>query len=261
MKLGLENKVVVVTGGSQGIGQACAEVFAQEGAIVVICGRSQEKIDSAVLRAREKGLTLYGRAADVTAPESFSALLSWVWETFGALHVLVNNAGLGSAGPLLSLDRETWQRIVDTNLTAVWSCSQIAVPYLEKNGGVILNMSSLSGRIAFTNQGVYSVTKAGINALTRVLASETAAKGIRVLAVAPGFTETDMIKKHGDSRRLTDLTLLRRLAKTEEVGKLVAFLASDLAAYMTAEVVEISGGAFRVRDPGYSWDRANTSGP
>lgn len=257
MDLGLKNKVAVVTGGTLGIGLAAAEVLAHEGAQVVVCGRSQEKLDTAIVAAAEEGILLWGKTADVTDEKSFSEFAAWVWAEFGQIDILVNNAGRGSPGAALTLEKEVWQNVLDTNLTSVWNCSKIVSPYIAKTGGgVIINISSLSGRIAFTHQGAYPVSKAGVNALTKVMASELAAKNIRVVAVAPGFTETEMLKKkYGDTSFLTDTTILRRLAKPEEIGQLIAFLASDLAGYITAEVIEISGGAFQVRDPGWSWER------
>ena len=259
MDLGLKNKVAVVTGGTLGIGLATALVLAREGMQVVVCGRSRQKLDDAVAKAAAEGLTLYGRTADVTDGAGFDDFARWVMETFGRVDLLVNNAGRGSPGAALSLEREVWQNVLDTNLTSVWNCSKTLAPFMKQGGGgVIVNISSISGRIAYTHQGAYPVAKAGINALTRVMASELAADHIRVVAVAPGFTETEMLKnKYGDTSFLTDNTILHRLAKPEEIGQLVAFLASDLAGYITAEVIEISGGAFRVRDPGWSWEKGS----
>lgn len=257
MDLGLRDKVTIVTGGTQGIGLATAKVLAKEGARVLVCGRSQQKLDEAVATAKTEGLLLEGKTADVTDEDSVAAFVQWVWDTCGRVDILVNNAGRGSPGAALTLDREVWQNVLDTNLTSVWNCSRVVSPYIARSGGgVIVNVSSLSGRIAFTHQGAYPVSKAGVNALTRVMASELAADHIRVVAVAPGFTETEMLKnKYGDTGFLTDTTIAHRLAKPEEIGQLIAFLASDLAGYITAEVVEISGGAFQVRDPGFSWKK------
>lgn len=259
MDLGLNNKVAVVTGGTLGIGLSTAKVLAREGAHVVVCGRSQEKLNAAIAAAKDEGLLLRGMTADVTNEQSFKEFADWVWNEFGRVDILVNNAGRGSPGAALTLEKEVWQNVLDTNLTSVWNCSKVIAPYIEQSGGgAIVNVSSLSGRIAFTHQGAYPVSKAGVNALTRVMASELAAKNIRVVAVAPGFTETEMLKKkYGDTSFLTDTTILHRLAKPEEIGQLIAFLSSDLAGYITAEVVEISGGAFQVRDPGFSWDKKN----
>ena len=259
MDLGLKNKVAIVTGGTLGIGLATAKVLAREGAQVVVCGRSQEKLDTAIAAAKEDGLLLHGMTADVTDEQSFKEFANWVWSKFGRVDILVNNAGRGSPGAALTLEKEVWQNVLDTNLTSVWNCSKVISPYIEQSGGgVIVNVSSLSGRIAYTHQGAYPGSKAGVNALTRVMASELAAKNIRVVAVAPGFTETEMLRnKYGDTSFLTDNTILHRLAKPEEIGQLIAFLSSNLAGYITAEVVEISGGAFQVRDPGFSWNKKN----
>ena len=257
MDLGLKNKVAIVTGGTLGIGLATALVLAREGVQVAVCGRSRDKLDAALAKAAQEGLTLYGMTADVTDADSFDAFAQWVWNKLGRVDILVNNAGRGSPGAALTLEREVWQNVLDTNLTSVWNCSKVISPYMARSGGgVIVNVSSLSGRIAYTHQGAYPVAKAGLNALTRVTASELAAQNIRVVAVAPGFTETEMLKnKYGDTSFLTDNTILHRLAKPEEIGQLIAFLSSDLAGYITAEVVEISGGAFQVRDPGFSWKK------
>lgn len=256
MDLGLKNKVAVVTGGTDGIGLACAKVLSQEGARVFVCGRSQEKLDAALSQAEQEGWSLFGNIADVTDADSFAQFLNWVMEQTGGLDILINNAGRGSAGAALSLEKDQWQGILDLNLTGVWSCSKAAAPLIAKTGGgVILNISSISGRIAYTHQGAYPVSKAGVNALTKVMASELASQNIRVLALAPGFTETEMMrKKYGEAKVQKSMTILNRLAQPEEIGKLAAFLVSDAAAYITAEVVEISGGAFQVRDPMYSWD-------
>lgn len=256
MDLGLKGKVAVVTGGTEGIGLACAKVLAQEGVRVFVCGRNAEKLHAAVLQAEQEGWKLSGNTADVTDEASFSTFLEWVWQQCGRLDVLINNAGRGSLGPALSLEKDQWQGILDLNLTGVWSCSKAAAPYIaETGGGVILNISSISGRIAYTHQGAYPVSKAGVNALTKVMASELASQNIRVLALAPGFTETEMLRrKYSDFSHLEQKTILNRLAQPEEIGKLAAFLVSDCAAYITAEVVEISGGAFQVRDPMYSWE-------
>jgi NAD(P)-dependent dehydrogenase (short-subunit alcohol dehydrogenase family) len=256
MDLGLKGKIAVVTGGTEGIGLACAKVLAQEGATVFVCGRSREKLDAALSQAAQEGWTLSGSTADVTDADSFSRFLNWVMEQTGRLDILINNAGRGSAGAALRLDKDQWQDILDLNLTGVWSCSKAAAPHIAKTGGgVILNISSISGRIAYTHQGAYPVSKAGVNALTKVMASELASQNIRVLALAPGFTETEMLRrKYDDFSHLEQKTILNRLAQPEEIGKLAAFLVSDAAAYITAEVVEISGGAFQVRDPMYSWE-------
>ena len=255
MDLGLKGKIALVTGGTRGIGLACARVLAQEGARVVICGRDGDRLSAALAECAGDGLDVRGRTADVTQEDSVQTLLAWIAEEYGALHILVNNAGHGSPGASLGLDESVWQNLLETNLTSAWRCSRLAAPLLARSGGgAIINISSISGRIAFTHQGAYPVSKAGLNALTRVMASELAAKNIRVVAVAPGFTETELLKnKHGSTEYLKDMTLLRRLASPEEIGTLVAFLASDAASYITAEVIEISGGAFRVRDPDWSW--------
>lgn len=255
MDLNLKSKVVLVTGGSHGIGLGCAKSFAREGAKVVICARNADKLIAAVSKAKEDGVDLVGFTADVTDDASINALMESIWEKFGALNILINNAGAGSVGSALTQKEEDWQRLIDTNLSGTWRCARAAVPFIkESGGGAITNISSLSGRIAFTTQGAYPVTKAGINALTRILASETAAYGIRVNSVAPGFTKTEMIDKHGSATRLTNMTMLHRIAEVDEIAKIVTFVSSDAASYITGEIIEASGGAFRVRDPEYSWN-------
>lgn len=255
MELGLTGKVAVITGGSEGIGLACARVLAEEGVRVFVCGRSKEKLEKAIADAKADGLTLEGGAVDVTKEGEFEDFLQRVDRQAGRLDILISNAGRGSLGAATELSRDQWQAILDVNLTAVWNCAKAAVPYLERQGGVILNMSSMSSRVAFTHQGAYPVSKAGVNALTNLLASELAAKGIRVVGIAPGYTETELLRrKYADhTAHLENASPLRRLAKPEEIGKLAAFLVSDCASFITAEVVEISGGAYKVRDPLYSW--------
>ena len=257
MDLGLKGKVALVTGGTLGIGYACARVLAQEGARVAICGRDQAHLDAALAQFAKDGLDVRGHVANVRDTDSVATLMAWVEKEFGALHILVSNAGHGSLGAALELDEADWQKILDTNLSGPWRCGKLAAPLMARSGGgVIVNMSSMSSRVAFTGQGAYPVSKAGLNSLTKLMASELAAKGIRVVAVAPGYTTTEQfVRKRPNLDELSRSTLLRRLATPEEIGKFVAFLASDAAAYATAEVFEISGGAFEVRDPDWSWDR------
>ena len=140
MDLGLNNKVAVVTGGTMGIGLATARVLAREGAQVVICGRSQEKLDAAITAAKEEGILLCGKTADVTDEASFTAFADWAWAEFGRVDILVNNAGRGSPGAALTLEKEVWQNVLDTNLTSVWNCSKVVSPYIDSPAAVSSSM-------------------------------------------------------------------------------------------------------------------------
>jgi len=235
-------RVVVVTGGTRGIGRACAERFAHEGAHVVVCGRSEA---SAAQAAEQMGKHASGYACDVSDPEAVTGLMAKVESDFGAIHVLVNNAGITDDGLLMRMKDETWHRVLQTNLSSVFYCCRAcARGMLRQRSGRIINLTSIVGVRGQAGQSNYSAAKAGIIGFTKAYAQEVAPRGITVNAVAPGLIETDMTQTISDEQRqaLVQRIPLQRAGRPADIAGVVAFLASDDAAYITGAVIPVDGG-------------------
>jgi NAD(P)-dependent dehydrogenase (short-subunit alcohol dehydrogenase family) len=212
---------------------------------VVVTSRSAQRASAA---AEELGDGAFGVAAELTSPDGPSALVDDVLDRFGRLDVLVNNAGAGQVADSETLDPGEFQRIIDLNLTATFRCAQAAArPMLTAGGGVIINISSLTGHIGLARRAAYTASKHGVEGLTKTLGVEWAARGVRVMSVSPAYVATPLLA--GTSKAggftLDDVagrTPLRRLAEPEEVARVVAFLVSDDASYLTGSSVLIDGG-------------------
>lgn len=242
----LTGKVAVVTGASRGIGRAIALELARRGAAVVVNYNQSAEAARAVAAEIEAG---GGRAAlfqaDVSVAEQAGALIAFAVETFGDLHILVNNAGITRDMLVMMMSEEDWQVVLDTNLKSTFLCSKAAVKHmLRKRTGRIINIASVAGQMGNPGQTNYSASKAGQIGFTKALAREIAARGITVNAVAPGFIETDILQSMpaGALDAALKLVPLGRLGRPEEVAYAVAFLASDAAAYITGQVLGIDGG-------------------
>lgn len=258
MNLHLQNKVVVITGGTAGIGKASAFAFAEEGAQVVVCSRSQEKINDFLKEAQNRNLEIAAFPADMSEESQIQQFLQNVGETYGRIDVLCNNAARDGMSYLSALERHTWDAVLNTNLTSVWLAVKYALPFMKQCGGSIVSTSSLAARIPTTSIGVYAVSKSGINALTGLLASELAPWHIRVNAISPGVIATEMVresilKKKGMSY-LCHTAAQQRLGEPEEIANAVLFLSSDAASFITGEVLDVSGGKFIVQDPWAPWE-------
>ena len=242
----LEGKVAVVTGASRGLGRGIALKLAQEGAKVVIADMLDA--DDAVREITEQGGTAVSKKVNVTVQEEVRELVQFAIETYGTLDIMVNNAGINRDGMLHKMPKENWDIVIAVDLTGTFYGTQEAIKYMrEKNYGRIINISSGSwlGNIGQAN---YAAAKAGVVGLTKTAARENAKKGITCNAICPGFIETDMTckLKEVNGGAAWDSMVARvpmgYAGKPSDVGNLVAFLASDEAAYITAEVINCGGG-------------------
>lgn len=241
----LEQKVVIVTGGAQGIGLCAAERFAAEGASVAIWDFNMEKGAAAESLLRAKGLDVRFRQVDVTTMDSVKAAAQALLQETGRIDVLVNNAGITRDASLLKMTEEQWRQVIDVNLGGVFHCTQAVAPVMvEQKSGCIINTSSVVGLYGNYGQTNYVATKSGVIGMTKVWARELGRKGIRVNAVAPGFIATEMVETIPANviEQIVGKTPLARMGNPEDIANAYVFLASDLAAFISGAVLSVDGG-------------------
>ncbi len=242
----LENKVAVVTGGTRGIGYAIVKEFLKNGAKVALCGSKQETADAAVAKLSEEGFIdgVIGLAPKLDDPDSVQQAFDHVVATFGKLDILCNNAGMSSRTPLMDYSLDEFEQVMDLNLTATFVCCQAAARIMEdEGGGSIINTSSMVGKYAQPSGSAYPISKFAVNGLTLSLARELASRGIRVNAVAPGITHTDMVDALPDNliKPLIASIPIGRMAEPEDIANAFLFLASDMASYISGAVIPVDG--------------------
>src|SRR5262245_58360410 len=241
----MRGRVAIVTGGSSGIGRAVAAELLARGMRVVVTSRSAERAAAA---ASELGGDAVGLAAQLTDADGPVARVATVLGACGRLDVLVNNAGAGQVAESETLDPGEFQRIIDLNLTATFRCAQAAArPMLAAGRGVIVNVSSLMGHVGLARRAAYTASKHGIEGLTKTLGAEWASRGVRVMSVSPAYVATPLLAGTSKAGGFTmddvaGRTPLGRLAEPEEVARVVAFLVSDDASYLTGSSVLVDGG-------------------
>ena len=242
----LKDKVTVITGGSRGIGFATADKFLQEGAKVIIAASTQESADKAVALLREKhpDAVVDGISPDLGSLESVREAFRQVGIRYGCVDVLINNAGISESTPFLEYTEETFDKVMDLNVKGVFNATRAASECMVSRGsGVILSTSSMVSISGQPSGFAYPASKFAVNGLTVSLARELGPKGIRVNAVAPGITETDMMKKV--PREVIDPMIaripLRRLGQPEDIANAFVFLASEEASYITGVVLSVDG--------------------
>jgi len=244
----LTGKAVVVTGGGRGVGRGITRAMAKAGADVVVAGRTPAPLREAADEARALGARAIDVPTDITHPDEVAALVARTLETFGGLHCWVNNAGSANksdVGRLIDLTEAQWDAVVDLNLKWTFFAAQAAARAMT-GGGSIINISSRSGSQPNPMTGQYGAAKAGVENLTATMAVEWGHLGIRVNAVAPGVVLTDepaAMDRPSRRRRQMETIPLRRLGTPDDVGAVCVFLASDEAAWLTGEVVQLHGGS------------------
>ncbi len=248
-KLSLAGKTAVVTGGGRNIGLASAEALAEAGAVVVIAELSEETGQEAVAYLETKGYQAEFHQLDVTRSEDVDACADAVCKAHGRVDVLVANAGIATHFPSEAMSDEAWNKVIDVNLNGVYWCNRaFGKRMLEAGGGAIVNIGSMSGIIANTPQPQthYNASKGAVHMLTKSLAAEWAARGVRVNAVAPTYIETPLTKFGMEDQRLYPVwmenTPMGRVGQPDEIASVVLFLASDAASLMTGSIVVADGG-------------------
>lgn len=239
MKYNLENKVAVITGGAAGIGLAAAKAFANEGVKVIVWDMIPHLPES------ESAFSPDYMVVDVSDFGQVKSAMDAVIKAHGKIDILINNAGITRDKSLLKMDPETWQKVIDVNLTGVFNCGKCAAEYMVAAGsGVIINTSSVVGLYGNFGQTNYVATKAGVIGMTKTWARELGRKGIRVNAVAPGFIATEMVQKMPDEvlDGMKSKTPVGRLGSPEDIANAYVFLASDAASFITGTTLSVDGG-------------------
>ncbi len=239
-------KVAIVTGASKGIGRACAIRLAKDGyAVVVNYSHSESHAQATLDEIKNNGGEGMIYKADVSKLDDVKAMIRDVYKAYGSIDVLVNNAGIVRDEFLLMMSSQTLDDCFQLNVKGYFYCAQqAALKMFRKKAGVIINMSSVSGKFSLPGQSVYSATKGAVNSMTQTLAKELAPYGIRVNAVAPGFIETEMLDHIPAEKKEEYLKNipLHKLGRTEDVANLVSFLVSDASAYITGQTITLDGG-------------------
>ena len=244
----LKDKVAVITGGSRGIGFATADAFLREGATVIIAASSKASADKAVAALKEKypGRKVAGIAPDLSKLEEVRSIFKTVSATYGCIDILVNNAGVSESTPFMDYTEDTFDKVMDLNVKGVFNATRAAVECMvPRETGVILSTSSMVSISGQPSGFAYPASKFAVNGLTVSLARELGPKGIRVNAVAPGITETDMMKAVPKEviEPMVARIPLRRLGQPEDIANAFVFLASDEASYITGVVLSVDGMA------------------
>ena len=249
MTASLADRVVLVTGSSRGIGAEIAVKAAAEGAIVAVhYQQSRDGADRTLARVREAGTDGDSFAADVGDGEQAERLVAAVIDRFGRIDGLVNNAGKTQVGPFLDIDPDEWDEVIRTDLTAAFHTTRAVLPSMvDRGSGSIVNIASRLGQMGITETAAYSAAKAGLIGLTRSLAREFGPKGIRINAVAPGVTltemTTDLVDSEAGRARLRDMAL-GRFGRADEVAEAVVFLLSDKASLFTGQTLNPNSGGY-----------------
>ncbi len=247
----LKGRVSIVTGGANGIGRAICEVFAREGATVVISDIDVERGEEVLNNIKEVSPDSFFMKTDVSKEEEMKALIEKTVERFGKIDIMVNNAGIHHMGPITSLTEDIIDRLFAVNVKGTIWGMKYSIPYmLEKGKGVIINLSSMSGIVGHPNAALYCATKGAILQLTKATALEYATSGIRINALCPGTVDTNILRNAVNNspdpeatlKAFTEAEPVKRLATPEEIARSALFLASDDSSFMTGAPLLVDGG-------------------
>lgn len=245
--MSLEGKVALVTGASRGIGAAIAAHLGQLGATVVGTATTEAGAANITAAFSDQGIAGRGMALNVTDADSVTEVVKGISNEYGAVAILVNNAGVTRDNLLLRMKEDEWSEVIDTNLNAIFRLGKACLRGMAKGRwGRIINISSVVGSMGNPGQANYSASKAGIEGFTRALASEIGSRGVTVNCVAPGFIDTDMTRELPEQQReaLAAQIPAGRLGQANEIASVVGFLAGEGAAYITGETIHVNGGMY-----------------
>jgi NAD(P)-dependent dehydrogenase (short-subunit alcohol dehydrogenase family) len=244
-----KNKIVLVTGGTTGIGKAAAFAFARNEAKVIICGRRIDEGKQTEIEARKENLNVEFYQCDVSAPKQVEKMIGHIVEKFGFLNIAFNNAGIdGERGPITECTLGNWQKTIDINLNGVFYCLKYEIPEMIKTGGgCIVNNASVSGHRGYPGLPAYIASKHGVMGLSKAAATENAAMNIRVNSISPGLIITPMFpeerRKEEDFQKwVSTVVPIKRMAEADEVAKCVLWLCSEQSSYVTGDDMVIDGG-------------------
>ena len=247
----LSGKVALITGGGTGIGRACALQFSREGARVAVAGRRREPLAAVVAEIQAAGGQALSASCDVAKSDQVERTIRGVVAQFGALHVLVNNAGILHVGSIEETSEAEWDRLIDVDLKGVFLASRAALPELRKSGGgTIVNIGSVLGLVGMKKRAAYAAAKGGVTMLTKAMALDHAQEGIRVNCICPAIVETDLVQtilsqapdREAAARLRTAQIPLGRMGKPEDVAALAVFLASEESSWLTGAAIALDGG-------------------
>ena len=241
----LDRKTAIVTGAARGIGAKIAERFGEEGATVAVVNINQQSAEAQTQQLRERGIQAEAYVVNVSNTDAVKDLVAQVLKQFGRVDILVNNAGITRDGLLLTMSESDWDAVISVNLRSVFNFTKaIARPMIKQKGGSIINISSVVGLFGNAGQINYAASKAGVIGVTKSAAKELASRNIRVNAIAPGYIQTAMTDKLHEKARnaLLERIPAKMLGQPEDVANAAVFLASDLASYITGDVLRVDGG-------------------
>jgi NAD(P)-dependent dehydrogenase (short-subunit alcohol dehydrogenase family) len=251
-----DEKVAIITGGGRGIGAATGLRFLEAGFHVYFADMNFKRVQELIASHKDETGRAHPLEIEVTSDMSVDRAINYVGEKHGHIDVLINNAGITNQKSTQDIPTAEWQQMIDIHLGGTFRCSRAAFPYLKAaNGASIINVSSIAGRMGMPIRASYCAAKAGIEGLTRSLATEWAEYGIRVNAVAPGWVMTELIQKDLENGLVSEAVLsarisLKRFGKPEEISEVIFFLAVDSSSYMTGQVLNVDGGLSIDLNPG-----------
>lgn len=243
----MEEKIALVTGASRGIGAAIALGLAKQGCFVVGTATTEQGAFQITEGFKQSGFNGIGLTLDVTQQEQIEQILEHITNTYGHVHILVNNAGITKDTLLMRMKESDWDQVLATNLSAVYRMSQAVLrPMMKAKQGRIINVSSVVGHMGNAGQTNYAAAKAGLSGFTKSLALEVGSRGITVNCVAPGFIDTDMTRSLSEEHKalLLERIPMARLGDVEDVSAAVCFLASQAAGYISGETLHVNGGMY-----------------